>query len=86
MERMEQIRRHLRRIKHSSIRWLTFFVADQLAWGVIGDQTLYLARGFAGRFKKRFHAATLGPDAQAYLLERFRKRLNVRTLPRTLIV
>ncbi len=62
------------------------FRSDQLAWAVICDQTLYLAPGFAGGFEKGFQGAPQGPEAQAYLLERFRKRLNVRTLPRTLIV
>jgi uncharacterized protein involved in exopolysaccharide biosynthesis len=30
------------------------FRSDQLAWGVIGDQTLYLARGFAEGLKRDF--------------------------------
>ena len=65
------------------------FRSDQLAWAVITDQTLYQAPGFAGKFGMKFpgfRAEEPAPDAQAYLLERFQKRSNVRTVPRTLIL
>jgi uncharacterized protein involved in exopolysaccharide biosynthesis len=63
--------------------------SDRLAWAVIADLSLYRAPGFAGRFERKFpgfRMDTPGPEAQAYLLDRFQKRLNVRTLPRTLIL
>jgi uncharacterized protein involved in exopolysaccharide biosynthesis len=65
------------------------FRSDRLGWAVITDQSLYRAPGFAGSFERRFpgfRMGTPGPEAQAYLLDRFHKRLNVRTLPRTLIL
>ena len=65
------------------------FRSDRLAWVVITDQSLYRAPGFAGRFERKFpgfRMDTPGPEAQAYLLDRFQKRLNVSTLPRTLIL
>lgn len=65
------------------------FRSDQLAWRVILEQKLYQAAAFNGRFASLFpgfrpDAPT--PEAQAYLLERFRKRLHVLTLPRTLMI
>jgi len=65
------------------------FRSDQLAWRVVKSEKLYVARAFAGTFVRRypgFHVEEPASDAQAYLLERFQKRLNVRTLPGTLIV
>ena len=65
------------------------FRSDALAWSVIENERLYQAPGFMGRFARRFpgfRPKAPGPDAQAYLLERFRRRLKVETLPRTLIV
>ncbi|HUN84342.1 MAG TPA: polysaccharide biosynthesis/export family protein [Terracidiphilus sp.] len=65
------------------------FRSDQLAWDVISSQKLYQAPGFTGSFSRRFprfHADAPDPEAEAYLLERFRRRLTVQTLPRTLIV
>ena len=65
------------------------FRSDRLAWAVIVDQSLYRAPGFAGSFAKKFpdfRADAPGPESQAYLLERFQQQLNVRTLPRTLIL
>jgi polysaccharide export outer membrane protein len=65
------------------------FRSERSAWAVIIDQSLYRAPGFAGRFAREFpgfQANIPEPEAQAYLLERFQKRLNVRTLPRTLIL
>ncbi len=63
--------------------------SDRLAWRVITGLKLYQAPGFRGSFDRRFpgfRADTPGPDAQAWLLERFSRRLNVQTIPRTLIV
>ena len=62
---------------------------EQLAWTVIADERLYLAPAFLGRFGRKFpglnpHAPT--PEAQAYLLDRFERRLTVRSLPRTMIL
>jgi polysaccharide export outer membrane protein len=67
----------------------SIFRSDQLAWKVITSEKLYQAPGFMGRFAHRFpgfRADAAGADAQAYLLERFQQRLNVRTLPSTLIL
>jgi polysaccharide export outer membrane protein len=66
-----------------------FFRSEQLAWRVILDLKLYQATGFNGRFGRLFpgfrpEAATI--DAQAYLLERFKRRLLVETVPRSLVI
>jgi polysaccharide export outer membrane protein len=63
--------------------------SDQLAWKVIAALKLYQAPGFSGRFVGKFpdfHAESPSPEAQAWLLERFQKRLRVETLPRTLLI
>ncbi len=65
------------------------FRSDQIAWRVILDRKLYGAPEIEGRFSARFpqfrpEAPTA--EAQAYLLERFRSRLWVRTIPRTLVL
>jgi polysaccharide export outer membrane protein len=65
------------------------FRSDQLAWQVIVDQRLYESRAFMGRFPRRllgFRADSPDPEVQAYLLERFQRRLTVQTLPNTLIL
>jgi polysaccharide export outer membrane protein len=65
------------------------FRSDQLAWRVITELKLYQASGFMGSFARRFPAFrpdAPAADAQAYLLERFQKRLYVQTLPRTLLI
>lgn len=66
------------------------FRSNQLAWAVILNLKLYAARGFAGnRFAHRFPqfcADVPDPETQSWLIERFQRRLNVRTIPRTLIV
>ena len=65
------------------------FRSDQLAWRVISSEKLYQAPAFMGSFSERFPGFLPddpGPDAQAYLLERFQRRLTVQTLPRTLIL
>ncbi len=63
--------------------------SDQLAWRTILALKLYQAPGFCGNFARRFpdfRADAPGADAQAWLLERFARRLHVQTLPRTLLV
>lgn len=63
--------------------------SDELAWRVITGLKLYREAGFKGSFDarfKEFRPEAPGPDAQAWLLERFQRRLNVQTIPRTLIV
>ena len=65
------------------------FRSDQLAWKVITGLKLYQAPGFMGRFASRFpdfRADAPSADAQAWLLERFQRRLRVQTLPRTLLI
>ena len=65
------------------------FRSDQLAWKVITGLKLYQAPGFQGRFLSRFPGfkpETPSADAQAWLLERFERRLHVTALPRTLLV
>ncbi len=63
--------------------------SEQLAWRVITGLRLYessaFVRNFAGRFPG-FDAARPTPMAQGYLLDRFEKRLQVRALPRTLLI
>jgi len=66
-----------------------FLRSDQLAWSVITDLRLYQAEGFNGRFLRLFpgfHPDAQAPEAQAYLLERFQRRLRVETLPRSLVI
>jgi polysaccharide export outer membrane protein len=65
------------------------FRSDQLAWRVITGLKLYQAPGFMGRFAIKFpdfRADAPAADAQEWLLERFQQRLNVQTLPRTLLI
>jgi polysaccharide export outer membrane protein len=65
------------------------FRSDRLAWKVIFGLKLYEAPGFKGRFQSRFPGfkpEAPSADAQAWLLERFERRLHVRALPRTLLV
>jgi polysaccharide export outer membrane protein len=65
------------------------FRSDQLAWNVITGLKLYQAPGFMGNFANRFpdfHAESPAPDAKAWLLERFQRRLRVQTLPRSLLI
>jgi polysaccharide export outer membrane protein len=66
------------------------FRSDQLAWRVITALKLYQAPGFMGNFGRRFPGFKPGQtdsaDAQAWLLERFQRRLRVETLPRTLMI
>jgi uncharacterized protein involved in exopolysaccharide biosynthesis/protein involved in polysaccharide export with SLBB domain len=63
--------------------------SDRLAWRVITGLKLYQAPGFRGSFARRFPAFRPGapdPVAQAWLLDRFSRRLDVETMPRTLLV
>jgi polysaccharide export outer membrane protein len=70
------------------------FRSDQLAWRVITELKLYQAPGFMGDFASRFPGfradapadSAVGAGAQAWLLERFQRRLRIETLPRTLLV
>jgi polysaccharide export outer membrane protein len=66
------------------------FRSDQLAWRVITELKLYQAPGFMGNFTHRFPGfkpeQADSADAQAWLLERFERRLHVETLPRTLMI
>ena len=65
------------------------FRSDQLAWKVITGLKLYQTPGFSGRFQSRFpdfKPEAPSVDAQAWLLERFQRRLHVTALPRTLLV
>src|SRR5271157_1932741 len=65
------------------------FRSDQLAWRVITELKLYQQPGFRGNFAGRFpdfRPETPSVDAQAWLLERFQKRLRVQSLPRTLLI
>jgi polysaccharide export outer membrane protein len=65
------------------------FRSEQLAWRVITELKLYQEPGFMGRFAHRFpgfRPEAPGAAAQAYLLERFQKRLHVQSLPRTLLI
>jgi polysaccharide export outer membrane protein len=63
--------------------------SDRIAWQVIADLRLDRDAAFRGRFASRFPGFRMeSPDveAQAYLLERFRRRLLVQALPRTLLI
>jgi polysaccharide biosynthesis/export protein len=66
------------------------FRSDQLAWRVILERRLYTEPAFYGwSFARRFpgfNPSAPDPAAQAYLLERFQRRLHVGTVPRTLLV
>ena len=63
--------------------------SDELAWRVITGLNLYRQPGFEGRFNAKFAGFNPGaptPDAEAWLLERFKRRLDVQTVPRSLMV
>jgi polysaccharide export outer membrane protein len=63
--------------------------SDQIAWRVITGLKLYQAPGFRGSFASRFpgfNPDRPAPDAQAWLLERFSRRLHVQAMTRTLLV
>ncbi len=63
--------------------------SDRVAWRVITSLKLYQAPGFRANFAGRFPAFDPGkpsPEAQAWLLDRFSKRLRVQAMARTLLV
>ncbi len=63
--------------------------SDDLAWRVIRGLKLYAAPGFRGSFARRFpefRPEAPSAAAQAWLLERFARRLHVQTTPHTLLV
>ena len=63
--------------------------SEQLAWRVTTTLKLYQEPGFAGSFASRypgFRADAPSPEAEAWLIERFSRRLNVQTIPRTLFI
>ncbi|HEV2325506.1 MAG TPA: polysaccharide biosynthesis/export family protein [Terracidiphilus sp.] len=63
--------------------------SEKLAWHVITDLSLYKEPGFAGDFVRRFpgfRAESPSIEARGWLLRRFERRLNVETLPRTLLI
>jgi len=65
------------------------FRSDQLAWAVICKLKLYEAKDFRGGLIDQlpsFRADTPSPEAQAYLLERFRSHLRIQVVPRTLLI
>ena len=63
--------------------------SDQLAWRVLMELKLYRQPGFRGNFDSRFpgfNPDQPSPDAQAWLLERFSRRLHVQAMTRTLLI
>jgi polysaccharide biosynthesis/export protein len=63
--------------------------SDRLAWRVIVALKLSSAPGFCGNFAERFPGfdpAKPTPGAQAWLLDRFSRRLHVESVPRTMLV
>jgi polysaccharide export outer membrane protein len=63
--------------------------SDRIAWRVIAGLKLYQAPGFCADFARRFPAFTPAkpsPEAQAWLLDRFSKKLRVQAMARTLLV
>ncbi len=63
--------------------------SEELAWKTIAELKLYQEPGFRGGFARRFpafRAENPSPGAQAWLLEHFARRLDVQTIPRTLLI
>jgi uncharacterized protein involved in exopolysaccharide biosynthesis/protein involved in polysaccharide export with SLBB domain len=63
--------------------------SDQLAWRVILDKKLYQAPGFSPSFAAHFplfRPDSPTPGARDYLLGQFQDALQVRTVPRTLLL
>jgi polysaccharide biosynthesis/export protein len=63
--------------------------SDQIAWRVIVALKLYSAPGFCDDFADHFpgfDSAKPAPAAQAWLLDRFSRRLHVESVPRTMLV
>jgi polysaccharide export outer membrane protein len=65
------------------------FRSEKLAWRVICSLKLYQVPAFAGNFVQRFpgfRPETPSIEARAFLLRRFQERLDVETVPRTLLL
>ncbi|MGH9605098.1 MAG: SLBB domain-containing protein [Terracidiphilus sp.] len=65
------------------------FRSGRLAWQVITALKLYRAPGFCGNFARRFpgfQPSAPQVRAQAWLLDRFSRRLHVQTVPSTFIL
>jgi polysaccharide biosynthesis/export protein len=63
--------------------------SDRLAWRVIVGLKLYDAPGFRGNFAGRFpdfKPDKPTPDAEAWLLDHFSRRLHAQSMPRTMLV
>ena len=63
--------------------------SGKLAWRVITALRLSQAPGFAGKFMRRFpdfRPEAPSNAARAWLLQRFEQRLDVQTVPRTLLI
>ena len=63
--------------------------SDRLAWRVIVGLKLCQAPAFRGRFVSEFpgfNPAAPSPQARAWLLDRFARRLHIQAMPRTLLV
>lgn len=63
--------------------------SDRLAWRVIVGLKLYQAPAFCGRFVSEFPGfdpVVPSPQARAWLLDRFTRRLHIQAMPRTLLV
>jgi polysaccharide export outer membrane protein len=63
--------------------------SDRLAWRVIVALKLASAPGFCGNFGNRFpgfNSEKPTPAAQAWLLDRFSRRLHVESVPRTMLI
>ena len=62
---------------------------ERLEWEVIGRLRLYEAAGFKGSFASRFsgfRADAPSPAAREWLLKRFARRLDIQSVPHTLLV
>lgn len=65
------------------------FRSDRLAWDVISRLKLYAAPGFNGSFVGKFPSFNPDqpdPDAHAFLLDDFQRKLTIQTIPRTLVL
>lgn len=63
--------------------------SEKLAWRVIAGLKLYQAPAFAGNFPGRFpgfRPEAPSIDGRAWLMQRFERRLQVETMPRTLLI
>ena len=63
--------------------------SERLSWRVITELKLYESAAFSKRFRgkfPKFDVANPTPEEQGYLLDAFAKRLQVRSLPRTLLL